>query len=104
TKTTTTTHRSARLAAAIAAGRAAGAASRLLGRGGGTSLPGLVAERIDPSLTSALAKGLTGGSVVISGTNGKTTTTRAIAHVLRATGARVVWNQAGANLSRGIAS
>lgn len=87
---------------AIAAGKAARFASRL--RGGGSALPGLVAERIDPAfLTHALA-GLPGGIVVVSGTNGKTTTTKMLVAILRAHGRRVFTNPTGSNFTRGVIS
>ncbi|MCI0777710.1 MAG: hypothetical protein J4N95_05980 [Chloroflexi bacterium] len=60
--------------AAISAGRLAGAASRLLGRGGGTAVAGLVANNIDPHLAQHLAAQLAHGSAIVTGTNGKTTT------------------------------
>ncbi|HEX6511362.1 MAG TPA: DUF1727 domain-containing protein, partial [Chloroflexota bacterium] len=87
---------------ARAAGRAAGLASRALGRGGGTTLPGLVARRLEPGITAELGKRLRNGAVLVSGTNGKTTTSRLLAAILRARGWQVVHNRAGANLMSGI--
>ncbi len=92
-----------RLRVAIAAGRVAGAVSRLIGRGG-TAVPGLVAERIDPGLVEELAARLPGGVVVVTGTNGKTTTTKMLVAMLEAAGTRVVTNPAGSNLARGVAT
>src|SRR5438105_1071899 len=63
-----------RTATAVAAARVAGSVSRALRRGGGTALPGLVAERIAPGLLATLAAQLPQGAVVVTGTNGKTTT------------------------------
>src|SRR5438445_363656 len=80
----------------------AGIRSRLLGRGGGTTLPGVVARMVQPDVARSLSRGLPKGSVLVSGTNGKTTTTRLIAAMLRAAGVRVVHNRAGANLMSGI--
>jgi hypothetical protein len=60
-------------AAKAALARAAGAASRLTGRGA-TSLPGTVLLALDSTAIERLASGLPRGSVVISATNGKTTT------------------------------
>jgi UDP-N-acetylmuramyl tripeptide synthase len=88
---------------AIAAGRAAGALSRLVGRGG-TALPGLVAERIDPGLVEHLAVGLPDGVVVVTGTNGKTTTTKMLVAILEHAGKRVLTNPTGSNLARGVAT
>ncbi|HEU5440376.1 MAG TPA: MurT ligase domain-containing protein [Ktedonobacterales bacterium] len=94
----------ARAALAVVAGRAAGALSRRLHRGGGTSLPGLVAQRIYPDVIAHLAAQLRHGAVVITGTNGKTTTSGMTAGALRAAGRRVWRNREGANLLRGIAA
>ncbi|HJZ47666.1 MAG TPA: Mur ligase family protein, partial [Roseiflexaceae bacterium] len=91
-----------RLAAAIAAGKTAGLASRVLRAGGGTTLPGVVARRIAPDTLSQLSAALPGGVVVVGGTNGKTTTTRMIAAILAADGRRVLHNRAGANLVTGL--
>ena len=96
--------RRGRAALAVVAGRAAGALSRRLGRGGGTSLPGLVAQRLDPDIAAYLASQLRHGALVITGTNGKTTTSGLTAGVLRAAGLRVWRNREGANLMRGIAA
>lgn len=84
--------------------RAAGRASRALGRGGGTSVPGVVLLRINPGAVRSLAADLGGGSVLVSATNGKTTVTRLLAGALRCDGAEVVTNAAGANLLTGVAS
>ncbi len=91
-----------RAAAAVATGRATGSLTRRLGVGGGTSLPGLLARALDPRLTSHLSAQLRGGSVVVTGTNGKTTTSGLIASVLRECGLRVWRNREGSNLARGI--
>lgn len=95
---------SARARASAAIARAAGSASRALGRGGGTSLPGHVLLRIHPGAVRDLASNLDGGTVLVSATNGKTTTTRLLTAALRATGRRVVTNAAGANLMSGVAT
>jgi UDP-N-acetylmuramyl tripeptide synthase len=88
----------------VTAGRLAGRASVLSGRGGATSLPGLVAVRIAPDIAATLASELPHGSIVVAGTNGKTTTAALLAAVLRADGLRPVHNRAGANLLHGVAS
>jgi UDP-N-acetylmuramyl tripeptide synthase len=87
-----------RKTAAVWAGKATGALSRLSRRGGGTTLPGDIARAIDPHVLRKLAKELTQGSIVITGTNGKTTTARLIDWLLEGAGHRVVSNRAGANL------
>jgi UDP-N-acetylmuramyl tripeptide synthase len=87
-----------RKTAAIWAGKATGALSRISRRGGGTTLPGDVARMIDPKVLSKLAADLTHGSIVITGTNGKTTTARLVTWLLEGAGHKVVANRAGANL------
>jgi UDP-N-acetylmuramyl tripeptide synthase len=87
-----------RKTAAVWAGKATGALSRITGRGGGTTLPGDVARAIDPHILTKLSQDLTKGSIVITGTNGKTTTARLITWLLEGAGNRVVSNRAGANL------
>ena len=91
-----------RKTAAVWAGKATGTLSRLTGRGGGTTLPGDVARVIDPKILTQLTQDLTHGSVVITGTNGKTTTARLITWLLEGAGNTVVSNRAGANLIFGI--
>ncbi|MGH2548018.1 MAG: MurT ligase domain-containing protein [Thermomicrobiales bacterium] len=93
-----------RLAVAVTAAKGISVASRRLGRGGGTAAPGLVADRIDPQLLGKIASQLTRGAIVVAGTNGKTTTSRIIADVLEADGAKVVHNRSGSNLVRGVAA
>jgi UDP-N-acetylmuramyl tripeptide synthase len=93
-----------RLLAAVHAGRATARASRWLGRGGGTALPGLVAERIEPRLVAKLAERFDGGAILITGTNGKTTAARMLASILREAGTPAVHNREGSNMMRGIAS
>ncbi|RJQ06125.1 MAG: DUF1727 domain-containing protein [Bacillota bacterium] len=88
---------------AVWAGKAALGLSRRLGHGG-SSLPGKVALRIQPDLLTAYGKKLRRGSVVITGTNGKTTTARLLASALRDAGLRLVHNRSGANLIPGLAS
>jgi UDP-N-acetylmuramyl tripeptide synthase len=84
--------------------KAAARLSRLLGRGGGQALPGLLAERLDPNLAGKLAARLPHGVILVTGTNGKTTTTRLIAAALEAHGERVLTNSTGSNLKRGVVS
>jgi UDP-N-acetylmuramyl tripeptide synthase len=88
--------------AAIALGKTASLLIRALRLGGGTNLPGTLARAIAPDLLRHLAGGLPRGVILLSGTNGKTTTTRMIAHILRAEGLRVLHNRAGANLVSGL--
>ena len=93
-----------RLAAGLAAARAVGGLARATGRGGGTSLPGKVLTRVEPHAIERLAARLPRGSVVVSATNGKTTTAAMISSVLERAGTRLVHNRAGANMAGGVAS
>jgi len=92
------------LGAKLSAAKLAGAATRAAGRGGGTSLPGRMLLRMQPDAIAQLAGRLPGGSIVISATNGKTTTAAMASAVLERTGARLVHNRAGANMAGGVAS
>lgn len=94
----------ARLIAALTAAKVTGIAIRRLGRGGGTAAPGLVAERIDPGLLGKIARRLPEGTVVVAGSNGKTTVSRMLADILHGHGYRVAHNRSGSNLVRGVAS
>ncbi len=86
-----------RLDAALRAGRLAGGLSRSLGRGSGTVVRGRVALAMAPDALRSLARGRRG--VVVTGTNGKSTTTRLIAAAL---GGDVATNTGGANMAPGI--
>jgi UDP-N-acetylmuramyl tripeptide synthase len=92
----------ARRVVGIAIGKAAGGLSRRLRLGGGTTLPGTVARRLAPAVLRELSGALPNGAVLITGTNGKTTTSRMLAEILRAGGERVLHNRAGANLIAGL--
>ncbi len=85
----------------VAAARSVGALSRFAGRGGGTTLPGKLLSAVDPRAVDRLAAQLPLGSVLVSATNGKTTTTAMAAEIL---GPRLAYNHSGANLLSGIAS
>jgi UDP-N-acetylmuramyl tripeptide synthase len=93
-----------RLAAGVAAAKAVGTLARTAKRGGGTSLPGKVLTRVEPHAIGQLASRLERGSIVISATNGKTTSAAMVASIFERTGARLVHNRAGANMAGGIAS
>lgn len=82
----------------------AGWLSRKLGRGGGTTLPGAVVLRLRPRAIAALRDQLAEGALVVSGTNGKTTTARLITACARAGGLALVTNPSGANLATGVAT
>jgi UDP-N-acetylmuramyl tripeptide synthase len=90
----------ARLATAV--GGAAGRVSRLSGRGDGAVIGGVVGLRMEPDLLRLLAVGRQ--IVLVTGTNGKTTTTRLITAALGALGMEVASNAFGANMEAGLAS
>ena len=88
----------------LALARLTGRLSRSSGRGGGTTLPGRLLVRMAPDAIERLAAGLEGGSIVVSSTNGKTTTAGMIATILRRAGRRPVHNRAGSNMHWGVAT
>jgi len=92
---------SVRTRIAVGAGRVAGIASRLTGRGQGATISGRVMNLIAPDLLAELAADQQ--VVLVSATNGKTTTTRLLVAALEADGRPLVSNSTGANLTSGIA-
>lgn len=90
-----------RFVLAVTAAKLGGGLSRRLRFGGGTSFPGLLASRLDPQIVGKLAKRLS-KSVIITGTNGKTTTANMLARILEASGQKPIHNTAGANLVSGL--
>ncbi|MDP9231933.1 MAG: MurT ligase domain-containing protein [Actinomycetota bacterium] len=91
------------LSAEILLARAAAALSRVLGAGGGTTVPGKLLWKLDPGAVDRLAARLPRGSALISATNGKTTTAAMVARIL-APSVRLAHNRSGANLVSGVAS
>jgi UDP-N-acetylmuramyl tripeptide synthase len=91
------------LAAEIAAARGVAALSRLVGTGGGTTVPGKLLSKLDPGAIDRLAARLPAGTAVVSATNGKTTTSAMAAEILEPR-FRLAHNRSGANLVSGIAS
>jgi UDP-N-acetylmuramyl tripeptide synthase len=71
-------------------------------RGGGSALPGLFVEKIDPGFTARTLASLPEGVVIISGTNGKTTTTKMTVELLESQGFKVFTNRTGSNFTRGV--
>lgn len=67
---------------------------------GGTNLPGKIAVAICPDLLKTLSRGVR--TVVISGTNGKTTTARMVEQAYIDAGMEYFANRSGANLLTGI--
>ncbi|OEY27021.1 UDP-N-acetylmuramyl peptide synthase [Corynebacterium sp. BCW_4722] len=91
----------ARTKLATTAATLATAASRATGRGAGGMIGGLVAGTIDPNIMASLAGGRP--AVLVTGTNGKSTTTRMLAGAVRATHT-VATNDGGDNMDAGIIS
>ncbi|XAS69389.1 MurT ligase domain-containing protein [Micrococcaceae bacterium Sec5.7] len=73
-------------------------------RGGGSALPGLVVEKIDPGFMQRTLSTLPRGVAVVSGTNGKTTTTKMVVELLESQGLKVFTNRTGSNFTRGVAA
>lgn len=78
--------------------------TRALRVGSGSSLPGLLAEKVDKDILKKLTKKLKYGAIIITGTNGKTTTAKMLSEILADEGFAVLHNPTGSNLTRGIAS
>ena len=94
----------ARLALAISAGKLAGASGRFFRIGGGTSLPGMIARRIDPNVLKSVVGASKAKKIVITGSNGKTTTARMTAAIADSSGQRVSQNRTGSNMLQGVTS
>jgi lipid II isoglutaminyl synthase (glutamine-hydrolysing) len=86
------------------AARLTRAASRRLGRSGGTTAPGRLMLRLSPGALGRMSRELDDGSVLVSATNGKTTTAAMIAAALGGDGRAVVHNRAGSNMAWGVAT
>ncbi|MEN8908202.1 MAG: MurT ligase domain-containing protein [Clostridiales bacterium] len=67
---------------------------------GGTSLPGGIASKMYPDILKELSKDFT--TIMVTGTNGKTTTTKIIAKILELNNIKYITNKSGANLLHGI--
>lgn len=81
-------------------GKAVKKAAKL--RGGGSALPGLVIEKLDPQFLKRTLDQLPLGVLIVSGTNGKTTTTKIVVELLESAGLKVFTNRTGSNFSRGV--
>ncbi len=86
---------------AIWLARVVGWMSRITGRGG-SSLPGLVARRMDPLVLRRLSAKFPRGVILLTGTNGKTTTAAMASYLLNRSGLKVAHNRTGANLIVGL--
>lgn len=77
--------------------------TRTFNFGGGSAAPGLYALKICSTLVTKLTRQIP-TNIIITGTNGKTTTSRMVAHFAQASGLKVLRNSTGSNLERGVAS
>lgn len=84
-------------------GKALQYAARLRGSGG-SAAPGRLAEKLDPRFLTRVLDDLPDGVVIVTGTNGKTTTTKLITELLESQGKRVLTNKTGSNFTRGVVS
>ena len=69
---------------------------------GGTTLPGEIALKIYPDIAKAITKNFR--VIMVTGTNGKTTTTRIIGQILKENSINYITNKSGANLVNGVIS
>jgi UDP-N-acetylmuramyl tripeptide synthase len=91
-----------RVARALA--RVVRAVSRRAGRSGGTTAPGRLLLRLSPGALGRMAGDLDEGALLVSATNGKTTTSAMLAACLERAGRPVVHNRAGSNMAWGVAT
>jgi UDP-N-acetylmuramyl tripeptide synthase len=91
-------------APAVVVGRAARAAARLRKRGGGSAVPGLIVNKLAPGFLGSVLSNFPEGLVVVSGSSGKSTTTKMLVTVLEAHGKRIFTNPSTANISQGLTS
>ena len=87
---------------AVVTGKLLRSALRLVRRGGGSALPGLVASRIDPKLLNRALSSCPAGLVVVSGSAGKSSTTYQLVKLLENHGLRVFTNPSTANIRQGL--
>jgi len=95
---------SLRYAPAILIGRAVRVLARWRKPGGGSAIPGVVVNRIAPGFLATTLGGFPLGLVIVTGSSGKSTTTKMLVSVLRAHGLTVFTNQSTANISQGLTS
>ena len=93
-----------RYAPAILVGRAVRTLARWRKPGGGSAIPGVVVNRIAPGFLAATLNGFPLGLVIVTGSSGKSTTTKMLVAILRAHGVSVFTNQSTANIRQGLTS
>ena len=89
---------------AILIGRSVRSLIRRFRPGGGSALPGLILSKIAPGLLSKTLNGFPGGLVVVTGSAGKSTTTKMLVAIARAHGKEVFTNPSTANIAQGFFS
>ena len=89
---------------AIVIGRLARKIIRRLRPGGGSALPGLIVSKIAPGLLAKTLRSFPEGLVVITGSAGKSTTTKMVVAIARAHGKKVFTNPSTANIAQGFYS
>lgn len=92
------------VSAVLVAAKSAGLLSRVFRRGSGDALPGRLSEFLLPQLPTILAQQFLHGVIIVTGTNGKTSTTKMLDEILTRAGERVVSNRSGSNMKQGIVS
>jgi lipid II isoglutaminyl synthase (glutamine-hydrolysing) len=95
---------SVRRALAVSMGKAVRSGSRHLGRGNGSAVPGAVALAIDPGALAGLIAEIPRGAVLVTGSNGKGTTCRMLAGIMRAADLHPILNREGSNQLSGLAT
>ena len=89
---------------ALAVGRVLRVLIRLIRRGGGSALPGLVVSKLSPNLLARSLNKFPDGLVVVTGSAGKSTTTKMLVAIVRAHGIDVFTNPSTANILQGFFS
>ena len=89
---------------AIIMARLAYTAIKILGKSSGTSFVGMLALKICPNFLHYCSKYIKKDIVTVTGTNGKSTTSGIIAHILKTANQKVVHNLEGANMLTGVAN
>ncbi len=91
-----------RLGIAVVTAKTVTAAIRTLKMGAASVLPGTISKRLHPQILALLSQQIKYGTIVVAGTNGKTTTSLLLRSILEKDGWKVVHNEAGANLVNGL--
>lgn len=89
---------------AILIGRLVRVVVRIFRPGGGSALPGLVLSKISPGLLSRTLRRFPDGVLVVTGSAGKSTTTKMLVSIVRAHGKTVFTNSSTANIMQGFFS